>query len=231
LDDHRTWRSETARVEVIIELFREGHSAEEIADLLGYKGKGGVSGYMRRHGYRWDWTIKNYVPDPLAKREQFANLLDQSTSNLQKSAMDSQTLLTSNVLQASNEQQLENGNIFTDASKPLQVDPQESIVNKVVSLPSKVEKNPTEPLNRVLPQELIQGLQEILQNKDKLLNMVTDRPQTLQMKRYRGPAVTKTVQIQAQLSERLTGFVNSTGYTVKDVVNKAVEEFLERYGG
>ena len=50
-------------------------------------------------------------------------------------------------------------------------------------------------------------------------------------KRYRGPAVTKTVQIQAQLSERLTGFVNSTGYTVKDVVNKAVEEFLERYGG
>ncbi|WP_126428812.1 hypothetical protein [Brevibacillus marinus] len=41
----------------------------------------------------------------------------------------------------------------------------------------------------------------------------------------------KTIQIQAQLSERLTGFVNSTGYTVKDVVNKAVEEFLERYGG
>lgn len=64
-----------------------------------------------------------------------------------------------------------------------------------------------------------------------LLNMVTDRPQPLHMKRYRGPAVTKTVQIQAQLSERLTGFVNSTGYTVKDVVNKAVEEFLERYGG
>jgi CobQ-like glutamine amidotransferase family enzyme len=63
-----------------------------------------------------------------------------------------------------------------------------------------------------------------------LLNMVTDRPQPLHMKRYRGPAVTKTVQIQAQLSERLTGFVNNTGYTVKDVVNKAVEEFLERYG-
>jgi CobQ-like glutamine amidotransferase family enzyme len=61
--------------------------------------------------------------------------------------------------------------------------------------------------------------------------MVTDRPQPLHMKRYRGPAVTKTVQIQAQLSERLTGFVNNTGYTVKDVVNKAVEEFLERYGG
>jgi hypothetical protein len=24
------------------------------SDLLGYKGKGGVSGYMRRHGYRWE---------------------------------------------------------------------------------------------------------------------------------------------------------------------------------
>lgn len=55
------------RVEVILDLFREGHSAEEIADLLGYKGKGGVSGYMRRHGYRFDWTLKNYVKDPLNK--------------------------------------------------------------------------------------------------------------------------------------------------------------------
>ena len=58
--------------------------------------------------------------------------------------------------------------------------------------------------------------------------MVTDRPQPLHMKRYRGLAVTKTIQFQAQLSERLTGFVNRTGYTVKDVANKAVEEFLER---
>ncbi|WP_277601296.1 hypothetical protein [Brevibacillus marinus] len=40
--------------------------------------------------------------------------------------------------------------------------------------------------------------------------------------------MTKTIQFQAQLSERLTGSVNRTGYTVKDVVNKAVEEFLER---
>lgn len=221
------------RVEVIIELFREGHSAEEIADLLGYKGKGGVSGYMRRHGYRWDWTIKNYVPDPLAKRESSENvaetalLFGPSTSNLQKSVMDSQTLPVSNDLQASNEQQLEYGNVFTETSNPLQ----ENNENNVVAFPNQTAQSSTTAPGPILPPELVQGLQEILQNKDKLLNMVTDRPQPLHMKRYRGPAVTKTVQIQAQLSERLTGFVNSTGYTVKDVVNKAVEEFLERYGG
>jgi hypothetical protein len=221
------------RVEVIIELFREGHSAEEIADLLGYKGKGGVSGYMRRHGYRWDWTIKNYVPDPLVKRESSENvaetalLFDPSTSNLQKSVMDSQTLQASNDLQASNEQQLENGNIFTGTSNSLQVNDG----SNVVAFPNQAEQSSTITAGPILPPELMQGLQEILRNKDKLLNMVTDRPQPLHMKRYRGPAVTKTVQIQAQLSERLTGFVNSTGYTVKDVVNKAVEEFLERYGG
>jgi hypothetical protein len=221
------------RVEVIIELFREGHSAEEIADLLGYKGKGGVSGYMRRHGYRWDWTIKNYVPDPLAKRDPFENvtetalLFDPSTSNLQKSVMDSKTLQASNDLQASNEQQFENGNIFTDTSNSLQVNDE----NNVVMFPNQAGQSSTAAPNPILPPELVQGLQEILQNKDKLLNMVTDRPQPLHMKRYRGPAVTKTVQIQAQLSERLSGFVNNTGYTMKDVVNKAVEEFLERYGG
>ncbi len=221
------------RVEVIIELFREGHSAEEIADLLGYKGKGGVSGYMRRHGYRWDWTIKNYVPDPLAKREPFENvaetalLFDLSTSNLQKSVMDSKALPTSNELQASNEQQLENGNVFTETSNSLQV----SDESNVVAFPNQRGQNSSASPTPILPPELLQGLQEILRNKDKLLNMVTDRPQPLHMKRYRGPAVTKTVQIQAQLSERLTGFVNSTGYTVKDVLNKAVEEFLERYGG
>jgi hypothetical protein len=221
------------RVEVIIELFREGHSAEEIADLLGYKGKGGVSGYMRRHGYRWDWTIKNYVPDPLAKREPSENvdestiLFGPSTSNLQKSVMDSQTLLTSNGLQASKEQQLADGNIFTESSKPLQV----SDESNVVAFQNRSEQSSTATATPILPAELVQGLQEILRNKDKLLNMVTDRPQPLHMKRYRGPAVTKTVQIHAQLSERLTGFVNNTGYTVKDVVNKAVEEFLERYGG
>jgi hypothetical protein len=220
------------RVEVIIELFREGHSAEEIADLLGYKGKGGVSGYMRRHGYRWDWTIKNYVPDPLAKREPSENvgetaiLFAPSASNLQKSVMDSKTLPASNDLQASNEQQLEYGNVFTETSKPLQ----ENDENNVVELQNRSEQSSTAAPGPILPPELVQGLQEILRNKDKLLNMVTDRPQPLHMKRYRGPAVTKTVQIQAQLSERLTGFVNSTGYTVKDVVNKAVEEFLERYG-
>jgi hypothetical protein len=221
------------RVEVIIELFREGHSAEEIADLLGYKGKGGVSGYMRRHGYRWDWTIKNYVPDPLVKREpsevvaETAILFNPSTSNLQKSVMDSKTLPVSNDLQASNEQQLENGNVFTETSKPLQGTDE----SNVVAFPDQTGQSSTTAPGPILPPELVQGLQEILQNKDKLLNMVTDRPQPLHMKRYRGPAVTKTVQIQAQLSERLTGFVNSTGYTVKDVVNKAVEEFLERYGG
>ncbi|WP_019121117.1 helix-turn-helix domain-containing protein [Brevibacillus massiliensis] len=222
------------RVEVIIELFREGHSAEEIADLLGYKGKGGVSGFMRRHGYRWDWTIKNYVPDPLAKREPSENvdestlLFTPSASNLQKSVMDSQTLPASNDLQASNEQQLENGNVFSDTSNPLQV---ESADNNIVAFPNKARESSTAAPNQILPQELLQGLQEILRNKDKLLNMVLDRPQPLHMKRYRGASITKTVQIQAQLSERLTGFVNSTGYTVKDVVNKAVEEFLERYGG
>jgi hypothetical protein len=221
------------RVEVIIELFREGHSAEEIADLLGYKGKGGVSGYMRRHGYRWDWTIKNYVPDPLANRERAGNvaetaiLFNPSTSNLQKSVMDSQTLPASNDLQAGNEQQLGNGNIFTESSKPLQ----ENDESNVVAFPNQSEQSSTTAPGPILPPELVQGLQEILQNKDKLLNMVTDRPQPLHMKRYRGPSVTKTVQIHAQLSERLTGFVNNTGYTVKDVVNKAVEEFLERYGG
>jgi hypothetical protein len=221
------------RVEVIIELFREGHSAEEIADLLGYKGKGGVSGYMRRHGYRWDWTIKNYVPDPLAKREPSENvdestlLFDPSTSNLQKSVMDSQTLLTSNGLPASKEQQLGNGNIFTETSNSLQVNDE----SNVVAFPNQSEQSSTAAPGPILPPELMQVLQDILRNKDKLLNMVTDRPQPLHMKRYRGPAVTKTVQIQAQLSERLTGFVNNTGYTVKDVVNKAVEEFLERYGG
>jgi len=221
------------RVEVIIELFREGHSAEEIADLLGYKGKGGVSGYMRRHGYRWDWTIKNYVPDPLAKREPFENvaetalLFDPSTSNLQKSVMDSKTLPASNELQASNEKQLENSNVFTETSNSLQVNDESNFV----AFQNQTGQNFTVTPAPILPTELVQGLKEILRNKDKLLNMVTDRPQALQMKRYRGPAVTKTVQIQAQLSERLTGFVNSTGYTVKDVVNKAVEEFLERYGG
>ncbi|WP_029100334.1 helix-turn-helix domain-containing protein [Brevibacillus thermoruber] len=220
------------RVEVIIELFREGHSAEEIADLLGYKGKGGVSGYMRRHGYRWDWTIKNYVPDPLAKREPFENvaetalLFDPSTSNLQESVIDSQTLPASNDLQASKEQQFEDGNVFSETSKPLQG----SDESNVVTFPDQTGQS-SATTGSTLPPELVQGLQEILRNKDKLLNMVTDRPQPLHMKRYRGPAVTKTVQIQAQLSERLTGFVNSTGYTVKDVVNKAVEEFLERYGG
>jgi hypothetical protein len=221
------------RVEVIIELFREGHSAEEIADLLGYKGKGGVSGYMRRHGYRWDWTIKNYVPDPLAKREPFENvaetalLFDPSTSNLQKSVIDSQTFPASNDLQAGNELQLENGNIFTENSNSLQVNDE----SNVVAFPNQPGQSSTTAPGPILPPELVQGLQEILRNKDKLLNMVTDRPQPLHMKRYRGPAVTKTVQIQAQLSERLTGFVNNTGYTVKDVVNKAVEEFLEKYGG
>jgi hypothetical protein len=221
------------RVEVIIELFREGHSAEEIADLLGYKGKGGVSGYMRRHGYRWDWTIKNYVPDPLAKREPSENVaepaihFDPSTSNLQKSVIDSQTLLASNDLQAGNELQLENGNIFTENSNSLQVNDE----SNVVAFPNQTDQSSTATPGPILPPELVQGLQEILRNKDKLLNMVTDRPQPLHMKRYRGPSVTKTVQIQAQLSERLSGFVNSTGYTVKDVVNKAVEEFLERYGG
>jgi hypothetical protein len=221
------------RVEVIIELFREGHSAEEIADLLGYKGKGGVSGYMRRHGYRWDWTIKNYVPDPLAKRELSENVaetalfFDRSTSNLQKSVMNSQTLPTSNNLQASNEQQFENGNVFTETSNSLQVNDE----SNVVAFPNQTDQSSTATPGPILPPELVQGLQEILRNKDKLLNMVTDRPQPLHMKRYRGSAVTKTVQIQAQLSERLAGFVNSTGYTVKDVVNKAVEEFLERYGG
>jgi hypothetical protein len=221
------------RVEVIIELFREGHSAEEIADLLGYKGKGGVSGYMRRHGYRWDWTIKNYVPDPLAKREPSENvdestlLFNPSTSNLQKSVIDSQTLPASNDLQAGNEKQLENGNVFTDTSNSLQVNDE----SNVVAFPNQSGQSSTTATGTILPPELVQGLQEILQNKDKLLNMVTDRPQPLHMRRYRGPAITKTVQIQAQLSERLTGFVNSTGYTVKDVINKAVEEFLERYGG
>lgn len=61
--------------------------------------------------------------------------------------------------------------------------------------------------------------------------MVTDQPKELYMKRYTGQDVTKTVQIQAQLSDRLTGFVNNTGYTVKDVMNMAVEDFLQKYGG
>ncbi|EST55640.1 hypothetical protein T458_05935 [Brevibacillus panacihumi W25] len=72
---------------------------------------------------------------------------------------------------------------------------------------------------------------EYLQHKDQLQLLMTVTTQPKDMKRYSGLAVTKTVQIQAQLSEKLTSFGIDTGYTVKDVMIKAVEEFLQRYGG
>ncbi|MED4780355.1 hypothetical protein [Brevibacillus choshinensis] len=125
---------------------------------------------------------------------------------------------------------MENDSQQTETNKELQeaeLNLQE-LNGKVVEL----RVAPKEERNKdVLPPGLVQNLKEILQHKDQLLMMVTDRPKELNMKRYRGPAVTKTVQIQAQLSVRLTGFVNNTGYAVKDVMNKAVEEFLKKYGG
>lgn len=209
------------RVEVILDLFREGHSAEEIADLLGYKGKGGVSGYMRRHGYRWDWGKKNYVRDPLMKITEPSFSIDPELAISKQQQTE-----TSFHLQVNDEEtvipfkQEETSKEWQDVS-------QLSQSSKIVALPtSEIPKK-----DDVLPVELIQNLREILQHKDKLMMMVTDQPKDLYMKRYRGPAVTKTVQIQAQLSDRLTGFVNNTGYTVKDVMNKAVEDFLKKYGG
>jgi len=219
------------RVEVILDLFREGHSAEEIADLLGYKGKGGVSGYMRRHGYRFDWTIKNYAKDPLMKpNESSSSDILLANGNNMKQAKDVNIPASSgNVLQK-NGQTMANDSQQTETSQELQETDKnlQDLNGKVIEL--KVA--PKEERNKdVLPLDLVQNLKEILQYKDQLLMMVTDQPKELYMKRYRGPAVTKTVQIQAQLSEKLTSFVNNSGYTVKDVMNKAVEEFLQRYGG
>ncbi|WP_301170395.1 hypothetical protein [Brevibacillus nitrificans] len=220
------------RVEVILDLFREGHSAEEIADLLGYKGKGGVSGYMRRHGYRFDWTLKNYVKDPLIKCIESSSSSDilLANGNNMKQAKDVNIPAGSgNVLQgnrqaiANDNQQIETIQELQGTDKNLQESNGKVVELKIVT---KEERN-----KEVLPMDLVQNLKEILQHKDQLLMMVTDQPKELYMKRYRGPSVTKTVQIQAQLSDRLTGFVNNTGYTVKDVMNKAVEDFLKMYGG
>lgn len=219
------------RVEVILDLFREGHSAEEIADLLGYKGKGGVSGYMRRHGYRFDWTIKNYVKDPLMKsiEASSSDILLANGNNMQQAENVNMPASSGIVLQehgqimANDNRQTETSQELQETDKNLQEPNGKLVELKIVT---KEERN-----KEVLPMDLVQNLKEILQHKDHLLMMVTDQPKELYMKRYRGPAVTKTVQIQAQLSERLTGFVNNTGYTVKDVMNKAVEEFLQRYGG
>lgn len=220
------------RVEVILDLFREGHSAEEIADLLGYKGKGGVSGYMRRHGYRFDWTIKNYVKDPLMKPNESSSPSDilLANGNNMKQAKDVNIPASSGKVLQENGQTMANDSQQTETSQELQETDKnlQDLNGKVIEL--KVA--PKEERNKdVLPLDLVQNLKEILQHKDQLLMMVTDQPKELYMKRYRGPAVTKTVQIQAQLSEKLTSFVNNSGYTVKDVMNKAVEEFLQRYGG
>ncbi|WP_411502925.1 hypothetical protein [Brevibacillus centrosporus] len=220
------------RVDVILDLFREGHSAEEIADLLGYKGKGGVSGYMRRHGYRFDWTLKNYVKDPLMKSiesSSSSDILLANGNNMKQAKVVNMPAGSGNVLQengqtiANDSQQTEASQELQETYKNLQESNEKLVELKIVT---KEERN-----KEVLPMDLVQNLKEILQHKDQLLMMVTDQPKELYMKRYRGPAVTKTVQIQAQLSDRLTGFVNNTGYTVKDVMNKAVEDFLKRYGG
>lgn len=220
------------RVEVILDLFREGHSAEEIADLLGYKGKGGVSGYMRRHGYRFDWTLKNYVKDPLMKSIESSSPSDvflANGNNMKQAKVVNIPASPGNVLQengqtiANDSQQIETSQELQETDKNLQEPNGKLVELKIVT---KEERN-----KEVLPMDLVQNLKEILQHKDQLLMMVTDQPKELYMKRYRGPAVTKTVQIQAQLSDRLTGFVNNTGYTVKDVMNKAVEDFLKKYGG
>ncbi|WP_419878029.1 hypothetical protein [Brevibacillus centrosporus] len=220
------------RVEVILDLFREGHSAEEIADLLGYKGKGGVSGYMRRHGYRFDWTLKNYVKDPLMKSIEFSSSSDvllANGNNMKQAKVVNIPASSGNVLQENGQtipndsQQIETSQELQETDKNLQEPNGKLVESKIVK---KEERN-----KEVLPMDLVQNLKEILQHKDQLLMMVTDQPKELYMKRYRGPAVTKTVQIQAQLSDRLTGFVNNTGYTVKDVMNKAVEDFLKKYGG
>ncbi|KQL46552.1 hypothetical protein AN963_16655 [Brevibacillus choshinensis] len=209
------------RVEVISDLFREGHSAEEIADLLGYKGKGGVSGYMRRHGYRWDWGTKNYVRDPLMK------ISDSSISMNPVLAINKQQTPETNSNIQVHEQDTVVSSQQEETIYELQDASQFHQTNNLIALPIRDFPKKED----VLPIELIQNLKEILQHKDKLMMMVTDQPKDLYMKRYKGPAITKTVQIQAQLSERLTGFVNNTGYTVKDVMNKAVEDFLQRYGG
>lgn len=220
------------RVEVILDLFREGHSAEEIADLLGYKGKGGVSGYMRRHGYRFDWALKNYVKDPLIKSIESPSSFDillANGSNMKQAKDVTIPAGSGSVLQenrqaiANDSQQIETIQELQEIDKNLQESNGKVVELKIVT---KEERN-----KEVLPMDLVQNLKEILQHKDQLLMMVTDQPKELYMKRYRGPSVTKTVQIQAQLSDRLTGFVNNTGYTVKDVMNKAVEDFLKRYGG
>lgn len=220
------------RVEVILDLFREGHSAEEIADLLGYKGKGGVSGYMRRHGYRFDWALKNYVKDPLMKSiesSSSSNILLANGNNIEQTkalnlpAGSGKVLHETGQTIANDSQQTESSQELHETDKNLQEPNGKLVELKIVT---KEERN-----KEVLPLDLVQNLKEILQHKDQLLMMVTDQPKELYMKRYRGPAVTKTVQIQAQLSDRLTGFVNNTGYTVKDVMNKAVEDFLKKYGG
>jgi len=193
--------------------------------------KGGVSGYMRRHGYRFDWTLKNYVKDPLIKPNEpsFSSDLLLANGNIQEERDGNRPARSGNVLQESGQtmanvsQQTETSQELQETDKNLQ-EPNGKLIELRVA--PKEERN-----KEVLPLDLVQNLKEILQHKDQLLMMVTDQPKELYMKRYKGPAVTKTVQIQAQLSDRLTGFVNSTGYTVKDVMNKAVEDFLQRYGG
>lgn len=225
------------RVEVIIELFREGHAPEQIADLLGYKGKGGVSGYMRRHGYRWDWSLKNYVRDPsmLPMESDIPSHNVTKTSNQmpvevtkEKQLQETERHFIQNQEVASEEKSLQ------EVETVLKEQKADAIKSNVVSMERRKEES-TEAsqakggLAQLTP-ELLRGLQEILASYSNPATIATDQP-LLRMKRYRGPLVNKTVQIQTQLSERLTGFVNNSGYTVKDVMNKAVEEFLERYGG
>ena len=169
------------RVEVIIELFREGHSADEIANLLGYKGKGGVSLYMRRHGYRWDWTIKNYVSDPSISKQ----ISDNKTHNVIELLPKSK------------------GIAFT-GNKKKEIAEKENQLQ--VSVANVTQSERDQPPMQLTP-EFLQNLKQLLAQYQVPAPIQTDRT-VLQMKRYKGATVTKTMQIKMELSERLTEFVN-----------------------
>jgi len=52
---------EPDRVLDVIRLFEQGKDARQIAEELGYENPRSISTLMRRHGYKWDPEVQNYV--------------------------------------------------------------------------------------------------------------------------------------------------------------------------
>lgn len=235
------------RVKIILQLLKENHSREEVAEQFRYSSYRSMDEYMRRKNFRWDKREENYVPVNAIPKPPTLETLNYPTDKVRQivTAMGKENASPKEVAQKIGfEDHLEMARYLKSKGFEWSQEMRNYVrVSKPSPLPVKVVSSGESASRQTesFPLELTGGgqahllLDWLAANKESLEELLREKEayeniQKIPRFTIEGTLVTKSVHMTNVLDYMVRDFSKEKNIAQREVFEVALIEFFQKYG-